>query len=275
MRLLWAATMSITMLSTASAQQQGSGTTPSNREAATATSLSDTSLPNTSGATPLAGTMMVAELRETVDSAKVKTGSLVKASVLQDVLVRGRIVIPHGSKLIGHVTETKVRSKDDPESHLGLVFDKVLIKIGKEIKEIAFNGNVLALAPPVPQILDGDPYPHTTSPTTQNQSNTGMMNGPHSMPSANPGSLPSSTSQQISPGNVSGQDREHGSRETVPTDSKYGALGAGSRGVVGLPELSFKPGANSDSATIITSNRHNVKLAGGSQLVVQVNSLVH
>jgi hypothetical protein len=272
MKLLWVATMSITMLSTAPAQQQGSDTTPSNREAATATSLSDTSLPNTSGADPLAGTMMVAELRETVDSAKVKTGSLVKASVLQDVLVRGRIVIPHGSKLIGHVTETKVRTKDDPESHLGLVFDKVLIKNGKEI---AFNGNVLALAPPVPQILDGDPYPHTTSPTTVNQSNTGMMNGPHPMPSANPGSLPSLISQQASPGNVSGQDHEHGSRESVPTGSNYGALGTGSRGVVGLPGLSLKPGANSDSATIITSNRRNVKLAGGNQIVVQVNSLVH
>jgi len=42
-------------------------------------------------------------------------------------------VIPKGTKLVGHVTECKQRSKEQKESALGIVFDKAILKNGEEI----------------------------------------------------------------------------------------------------------------------------------------------
>src|SRR5215467_4954255 len=92
------------------------------------------------------GTDLVAELSKSVNVKKVKLGDPVKATVTQDLLAQGKIVIRRGSKLVGHVTEAKVRSKEDEESRLGVVFDKALLKGGGEID---FTAAVRALAPGV------------------------------------------------------------------------------------------------------------------------------
>src|SRR5215469_13979546 len=90
----------------------------------------------------LNGTDLVAELNKSVNSKKARLGDPVKATLTQDVLEHGKIVIRRGSKLIGHVTEVKPRSKDDQESRLGLIFDKAMLKGGEEID---FNAVVRAL----------------------------------------------------------------------------------------------------------------------------------
>src|SRR5206468_2055316 len=43
------------------------------------------------------------------------------------------MVIPKGSKLVGHVTEASARGNGETESALGIVFDKAILKNGEEI----------------------------------------------------------------------------------------------------------------------------------------------
>jgi len=45
----------------------------------------------------------------------------------------GKIVIPKGAKLVGHVTQASARTKGESESALGIVFDKAILKNGQEI----------------------------------------------------------------------------------------------------------------------------------------------
>src|SRR5215469_7429852 len=70
----------------------------------------------------LNGTDLVAELNKSINSKKAKLGDPVKATLTQDVISHGKIVIRRGSKLIGHVTAVNARSKEDAESRLSMVF---------------------------------------------------------------------------------------------------------------------------------------------------------
>ena len=94
------------------------------------------------------GTLMYLELSKTVDARKAKVGDQVTAVLLADVLSHGKIAVHRDSKVIGHVTEAQAYTKDNPESRLGIVFDKVL---ARHKQEIDFNAMLLAVRP-APQI---------------------------------------------------------------------------------------------------------------------------
>jgi len=53
-------------------------------------------------------------------------------------------VARHDSKLVGHVTEVQLHTKETSESRLGIVFDKVITKDG----EVPFQSLLLAIRPP-------------------------------------------------------------------------------------------------------------------------------
>jgi len=89
------------------------------------------------------GTAMNATLSQPVDARKNKPGDQVTAKTTEATRSDGKVVIPRGSKLIGHVTECKPRSKEEKESALGIVFDKAILKNGQEMP---LNVTVRALA---------------------------------------------------------------------------------------------------------------------------------
>lgn len=114
------------------------------------------------------GSILYAELSKTVDAKKAKAGDPVSAVLLADVLSHGKIVARRDSKLVGHVTEAQPHSKDNPESRLGIVFDKVILKGGQEI---AFASVLIALRPaPRLQIESmSAPAPPGTNPASSPQ----------------------------------------------------------------------------------------------------------
>src|SRR5258708_17853587 len=89
------------------------------------------------------GTAMNAALSQPVDAKKNKPGDQVTAKTTEATKSDGKMVIPKGSKLIGHGTACKQRSKEEKESALGIVFDKAVLKNGEEIP---LNASIRALA---------------------------------------------------------------------------------------------------------------------------------
>jgi hypothetical protein len=79
------------------------------------------------------GTILYLELSKTVDAKKAKIGDPVKALLLTDVVSHGKIAVRRNSRLIGHVTEAQAQTKSNPESRLGIVFDRILVKHGPEV----------------------------------------------------------------------------------------------------------------------------------------------
>jgi len=98
------------------------GKTQAGASANTSTNASAQAGPN--GASLASGTAINATLNGSVDARKNKPGDTVTARTAEAVKSDGKVVLPKGTKLIGHVTQAKARAKGESESALGIVFDK-------------------------------------------------------------------------------------------------------------------------------------------------------
>ena len=89
------------------------------------------------------GTFTV-ELTKSLDSKKAKVGDAVEAKLIAGITLPNGTMVPRGTKVVGHVTEAKARSKSESESSLGIVFDK-FVRSGGE--DTPVNGVIQAVAP--------------------------------------------------------------------------------------------------------------------------------
>ena len=64
-------------------------------------------------------------LGSSLDSKKLKSGDEVVLKTTANLALNNGTVIPRGSKVVGHVTEAKARSKGDSQSSLAISFDKL------------------------------------------------------------------------------------------------------------------------------------------------------
>ena len=72
-------------------------------------------------------------LNNSVDSKNAKSGDTVIAHTTESVKHEGKVVIPKGAKLVGHVTQSSARAKGDANSALAIQFDKAILKNGSEM----------------------------------------------------------------------------------------------------------------------------------------------
>jgi hypothetical protein len=108
------------------------------------------------------GTKVKAKLMRPLNAAKSRQGDLVKAEVLEDVEVNGKVLIPRKAQLFGHVSEAQPRSKAHPDgARLGFVFDSV--KFAEQ--KVALQAVLESLEPytwnPHPDSGYGDPCEYT------------------------------------------------------------------------------------------------------------------
>lgn len=230
------------------------------------------------------GTTLLAELSGTLKAKKLKPGDRVKAVLTQDVIAGGKLVAKSESKLVGHVTEVKVRDAQSPESRLGVVFDKILLKHHKEVE---IEAVVQALAPPVlrrSRVDEPDQMmpPPMLSPINNSAINTvGRGTGAASASgrtASNTATLASVTNDlgtittvQSNPGSNPGDSVSSVRAAAAHTRPISG--GTGVHGVYGLKNLSLKaPNMNSNPGPVIVSTKSDVKLESGTQLVLLVVS---
>jgi hypothetical protein len=129
----------------ASAQSQGS--VSAGRDGARASSSNSGSARTEAGsanADLAGGTQLNATLSKPVDAGKNEPGDEITATAVEDIKSNGQVVIPKGSKLIGHVTSARPRGEKSSgaaagsasgkaASELGIVFDKAVLKDGREV----------------------------------------------------------------------------------------------------------------------------------------------
>jgi hypothetical protein len=202
------------------------------------------------------GTLINAELAGSLDSKKVKPGDAVKARTASDLKsADGRTILPKGTNIIGHVTQASARSAGQPDSSLGLVFDKANLKSGQEIP---LNAAVQAVGAPPSSSFDNQapagapagPPPGSPAGTAGPRGNGGMSGAP-STPAPN-------QTDDAYPGGVNPPDAGN---------TNTGQWDANTRGVVGLRSLSLNP-AGDGKGSVITSSGKNVHLDSGTRLLL-------
>ncbi|MGA2370446.1 MAG: hypothetical protein ACLPPV_23200 [Candidatus Korobacteraceae bacterium] len=83
-------------------------------------------------------------LAKPVDSKKLKEGDEISAKTVVALRSSSGVTVPLGSNVVGHVTQAKARSKGDPESSLGIAFDKIQLPGGKDMP---IKGTLQAVGP--------------------------------------------------------------------------------------------------------------------------------
>lgn len=91
------------------------------------------------------GTLLHVELLKSVDTKRSKVNDRIEARTVSDLLAHGQIIIPRNTKIIGHVTQARARGKTSPDSTVGIIFDRVLLKSG----EVLLPLTIKSIAPPV------------------------------------------------------------------------------------------------------------------------------
>jgi hypothetical protein len=220
------------------------------------------------------GTTLNAELTHSLDAKSAKPGDQVTAKVTEDVKSDGKVVVHKGSKLVGHVTEAQARSKQSADSRLGIVFDKAVLKSGEEL---SFNGAVQAMAPPVNAALSagGDASNTISAPGpsggARRSSGGGLLGGATSTVGGAASTATgvaggaTSTVAGTTTGAVNGTTGLAGGLTT------QGRLTSASQGAIGLQGLTLNSAtAGSAQGSVVSSTTRNVKLDGGTQMLLQV-----
>jgi hypothetical protein len=206
------------------------------------------------------GVIIPAELSKSIDAKKAKTGDKVEAKTAIDLLSHGQIVIPRNAKIEGHVTNAKAHSKQSPDSMVGIVFDKITTKDGRDLPlqaEVQAIGRPLQAAPSAYQPMAGGPSAPAPSAPSGSNGGMGSPSGSGSTPSS---SYPSGASNMPEPPSQ-GYPQSGGAG-----GSSVSPLNPTSQGVVGIKGLSL---SSSPQASIVSSGNRNVHLDSGTQLILR------
>jgi hypothetical protein len=202
-----------------------------------------------------AGTLLRLELDKSIDAKKAKVGDPVVMKMMDELMAGDEVVAPRGAKVLGHVAEVAAHQGDTP-STLGIAFDKILVKN----EEVPLKGAIQAIGNPQTNNFGQNSPMGGLGPGGINQgsnipSSAGTMGGrtspgmgtPSGAPQ-NPG-VPENPSSNPQPPSVNGQ------------------LTTSSQGVVGMWGVSLAAGSAGDS--VLTSQKHNVKLDSGTQIILR------
>jgi hypothetical protein len=268
MVMTWVASLMAAQTSTqAAGSASGSGQTSAAAGQASAQTQADASAQAKTGQQLQAGSMIYAELSKSVDAKKAKQGDEVSAKTTQSVLTEGKVAIPKGAKLVGHVTQVQARTKEQQHSELGIAFDRAVLKDGTQVP---FAATIQAVG--VAQsnaVLPGEDDMGMSGPSGM-QSPSGSGHG-----SASGGGMVGGVANTA--GGVTGAATSTAGAAAGTTTGAVGAtagghLGAASRGVVGLPGVSLSAGSSTSAqGSVLSSDKNNVKLDGGTELILRVN----
>jgi len=212
------------------------------------------------------GAPIMAELTKAIDAKKAKQGEAVTARVTENTEDNGKVLIPQGAKLEGHVTQASACSKGASYSSVGIVFDKAVLKHGEEIP---LNANVEALAAP-PEA------PETNSSEPMSPQPMGGM-PPQGMGSRSPNAATGAMSP--TPGAINGPSNTEANNASAGTGAtgslnSNGRLTPASRGVFGMRGIGLtKATIGTQQAAVITSTGKDVHLDSGTQLLLVTGSM--
>ena len=255
-RLLLIALLAALFTSPCGGQSSDAGTQPSE-----AGSPQVQAVPGSAASQSLADeTVLAVELVKSLDSKKAKEGDEIIAKTTSDAHTNEGVRIPRGSSVVGRITECKARSKGDAESALGIAFDKVVFRDGKDIAVkfvIQAVGPSAALAAMMANQGALSPLSPAGTPTGTRVGSPAEMPAGGNTAATMPGTGPAGT-----PGGFGTAPNPAGPRaQNAPA-----ALTERSFGVVGLRDLQLQ------SSSLLVSSGKSVRLDSGTQMILRVQS---
>ena len=204
------------------------------------------------------GTAIHATLDKPVDARKAKPGDQVIAKTTEDIKSNGQVVIPRGSKLVGHVTDVQARGQGQAESQLGFAFDHAVLKNGTQLPvslglQAVGNGSQALQAEGEPLMSSG-----SVAGTTSAGARTGgsLLGGASATTGGLVGTAGGATGATLHSASSTGMGLGSGT-----------ALNSTSQGVVGFPGMDLA--SSTTGSGMLTSRSSNVHLNSGTQMILR------
>jgi len=210
-----------------------------------------------------------AELVKSLDSKSAKPGDPVVAKTEESVETANGTEIPKGSKLIGTVALVKPHSKQVQNSELAVKFDRAELKGGQVLP---IHSVIRSLSPPPEEVVNSADTmagaPMAASPSGSAPASGGAAGGSRSTA----GSMPSSASSGAAPGTAA-QTSSAGEQGTAggPAPGQVVAgSGANAIRTTSIPNVYLASNANAPVSGMIFSAKSNVRLDGGTRMVLDI-----
>ncbi|MGH9775139.1 MAG: hypothetical protein ACRD50_09360 [Candidatus Acidiferrales bacterium] len=229
------------------------------------------------------GTTANAELLSTLDARHSKPGDRVVAKTTRDVKQNGHVVMRKGTKLVGHVTQAQARSKENAQSSLGIIFDTAVMRDGKEVPaQFVIQALAAARSDQTASLDNGDMMEPVAGGGSGSVAGGGRAGGGGLVGGAT-GTVGSSVGATA--GTLGEAGRPIAGTVGTTTGVAGGATGhaggldaAGmltstSSGVFGLQGMNLTSQAsNATEGSLVTSPTHNVRLVGGTQMLLSATT---
>jgi len=222
-----------------------------------AAQLAASESPNTPAVLIPPGTLIWAEFTKSLDARRNRVGDPVETKTSVDLLAQGKVILPRNTKVLGHVTAIKPRTKDSPESFIAITLDHFILRNGQEVP---VSMAVQALTGPLHSFFNGKSVTEELS------------TGPPSIGTSTPRAT---TMGDPSLGQIPGRKypaRSTNPSETVPMSTptsgpaKVAVLDPASQGAIGLNGISL---TSSDRVATISSNTQNLHIDSEDQLLLK------
>ena len=233
------------------------------------------------------GSEVDATLSKPVDAGRSKPGDEVDAVSAEDLKSGGKVVVPRGSKLIGHVTSAKPHGGGKPQSpgegsgtaagnaagsadsELGIVFDRAVLKDGREIP---LHATIQAVA--ASEAAASDELSQGGMMTSGGAGAMGAARGTGGgLLGGAGGALGGVTGATAGLGSAAGSSLGGstslmGSAGAVGGLSSMGRFRPGSRGAFGMRDLDVSSAASGSAAALVTSHARTVRLDKGTRMLL-------
>jgi len=206
------------------------------------------------------GTAVHATLNKPVDARKAKPGDQIVARTTEDIKSNGQVVIPRGSKLVGHVTDVQARGEGQAESQLGLAFDHAVLKNGTQLP-VSLGLQAVGSAS---QSLQAEDDSMMSAGSIGGATSAGARTGGGLV-----GGVGATTGGVLNTaGSTTGATLHSATSAGAGLGAGAGSsLNSGSHGVVGLPGMDLA--SSTSGSGMITSRSSNVHLNSGTQMILR------
>ncbi|MFP5237711.1 MAG: hypothetical protein ACLGSD_17585 [Acidobacteriota bacterium] len=252
------------------AAQQGNGASAAPSQTATAVPVQSTaSAPEATNAQlrPVTG-----ELVTRINAKKAKAGQPVVIKTTEKAATANGVVIPKGSKILGHITDVQPHTKQNPNSKVTLQFDKAQLKGGQTLP---IKSVIESVAPAVSVANNGvDPF-GTGVPAAGGGGAPAAGSPSGSSPSGSPGMQPSQTTQtQGSTEAMMSTGQNNGAPKpgtVVVTQGNVAVKTTAIPGVLIATNSNGQPFSNASGALL--GAKQNVDLNGGTKVTLAIASM--
>jgi len=167
--------------------------------------------------------MLRGELTHAIDVKKAKVGDTISVRLVNNVHANGKVIPYKKAKVIGHISQVQLPTKENPQSMVAIEFDKIEVKGGSDLP---ITATISTMTPPDHFLLRQSPSIPTSGDDAHARAagpmvdNLGRSVSPPPAPLTQPGPQPRASNQRST--EIEGVDLEANTAThvTVITSSK-------------------------------------------------------